>query len=956
MSPIQHLVTGGHDPFLPKLLDAINRATHIDITVAFIRLTGLMLIFDALRDALQRKTNVRILTGDYLNITDYQALRQLMLLQENGAEIRIFETRGPQSFHMKAYLFARFEGGMQQNGCAYIGSSNISQSALNHGLEWNLKVEWTENPSRFDEIRQKYETLFNDENTKPLTHQWIDRYQKLTVIHPPGADEPPEPPCPNNIQQEALQALEKTRTEGYQRGLVVLATGLGKTWLAAFDTEQVKAKRILFVAHREEILDQAEMTFVHIRPESRVGRYTGKKRELEVDMLFASIQTLGRLQHLERFPADSFDYIIVDEFHHASARTYRQLLIHFTPRFLLGLTATPERTDQTDILALCDDNLVFRRDLFDGIEAKLLSPFHYYGIGDDQVDYQAIPWRNGKFDPDHLLNQLATHARAKHALEQWRAHRQSRTLAFCISMKHADFMAEYFNRNGHRSVAVHSQSEMRRNEALSQLEKGVIEALFSVDLFNEGVDIPAIDTVLMLRPSESKIIFLQQLGRGLRTHQGKEQLVVLDFIGNHISFFRKPEALFNIDATNSARRDFIKQARRGTLELPEGCFVNYDLKSIDFMAQLVKNRVGDQADLYRSLKESKGRRPTLAEFHQAGGKVQTIRGEYDQWLGLVEAKGDLAPGEDDCFRVFKDFFREVETTQLTRSFKMVLLEALLEMDGFTKPPTTESLAKQSYIVIQRRRVLLKDLPERYKGISDLNDKQAMQWHHYWRRNPVNAWVGGNRRGGEHFFNIRGGNFLFNGTVPNGLRDSFSLLLQELVDYRFLRYEARPQRQGRKERPSSAEVTDLSSKRRIEIPYFSDLKIACGFFMTSYHEDDDVEHKSLPEEYGRLDPASCFIARARGDSMDGGKSPIKDGDYLLLEAITPDKAGSISDQIVAIERQDTTGDNQYLLRYVKKLGPGSYQLIAQNLDYSPMMASEEMRTFARFKRVIDRSDL
>ncbi len=214
------------------------------------------------------------------------------------------------------------------------------------------------------------------------------------------------------------------------------------------------------------------------------------------------------------------------------------------------------------------------------------------------------------------------------------------------------------------------------------------------------------------------------------------------------------------------------------------------------MANLVKKPGEDQTDLYQSLKESKIRRPTLAVFYQADGKVQIIRAEYGQWLGLGEAEGDLTPGENDCFRVFKNFFREVETTQLTRSFKMVLLEALLKMDGFTKPPTTESLAKQSYIVIQRRRALLKDLPEEYQDISDLNDKQAQatQWHHYWKRNPINAWIGGNRRGGEHFFNIRGGKFLFNSTVPNGLRDSFSLLLQEIVDYRFLQYEARPQRQ------------------------------------------------------------------------------------------------------------------------------------------------------------------
>lgn len=271
-------------------------------------------------------------------------------------------------------------------------------------------------------------------------------------------------------------------------------------------------------------------------------------------MLFASIQTLGKAHHLDKFATDHFDFIVVDEFHHASAPTYRQLLKHFRPRFLLSLTATPERTDQADILALCDDNLVYRRDMFDGIDSGLLSPFSYYGIADQEVDYQSIPWRNGKFDPELLQNKLATTARAKHALKRWENLKQSRTLAFCISKTHADYLADYFQKHGYRAVSIHSNSTIRRNEALSKLEQAEIDNIFSVDLFNEGIDLPAIDTVLLLRPTDSKIIFLQQLGRGLRTHSGKEKLVILDFIGNHISFFRKPEALFNIGVSKRGKR------------------------------------------------------------------------------------------------------------------------------------------------------------------------------------------------------------------------------------------------------------------------------------------------------------------------------------------------------------------------------------------------------------------
>ncbi len=653
------------------------------------------LIQDALIDAINRKTKVRIITGDYLGITEPNALRYLMLLQEQGAEIKVFESGGTHSFHMKAYLFTRSANGSVADGCAFIGSSNISRSALENGLEWNLKVDKVEDEQRFQQIMREYDALYGDPRCKPLTHEWIDDYilripvQQSSPAFEPGADEQEPPPTPNNIQTEALHKLKQTREDGYRRGLVVMATGLGKTWLAAFDSEQANAKRLLFVAHREEILNQAQETFVRIHPDAKVGRYDGKSRDQNANMLFASVQTLGREQHLELFAKDHFDYIVVDEFHHAAARTYQRLLAHFSPGFLLGLTATPERADQSDILALCDDNLVFSRDIFNGIEAKLLSPFHYHGIA-DVVDYQEISWRNGKFDPDELFNQLATTARAKHNLKQWQALHQTRTLAFCISIKHADFMADYFKRQGVKAASLHSSSKVLRNEALSQLEKAELQVIFSVDLFNEGVDLPSIDTVLMLRPTESKIIFLQQLGRGLRTSLAtdKEKLIVLDFIGNHVSFFRKPEALFQVGVTNKSRKQFIEEAKMQRLELPAGCFVNYDLQSIDVMEKLIATKLDPQLAIYRALRDSYGRRPVMAEFYRAGGAVDTIRKEYGQWLALVNDEANLDDTEKVCLGHYQGFFAELETTSLTKGFKLILLEALIELEGFASPPST----------------------------------------------------------------------------------------------------------------------------------------------------------------------------------------------------------------------------------------------------------------------------
>jgi len=956
--PKKSLTVGGEDPFLPSLLAAINHATEINIAVAFIRFTGVLLIENALVDAIKRGANVRILTGDYLGITDPKALRYLLLLQEMGADVKVFESDGRHSFHMKAYLFNRTDNTQTYEGCAFIGSSNISKSALESGLEWNLKVDRSEDEERFQQIMDEYNLIYTNARCKTLTNQWIDEYirripdrgiQKPTEA---GAEEQDPLPSPNDIQTEALDALNETREQGYRRGLVVMATGLGKTWLAAFDCQQINAKRVLFVAHREEILNQAEETYIRIRTDLKVGRYNGKVRELNVDMLFASVQTLGKTQHLEKFAKDHFDYIVVDEFHHAAARTYQRLLSHFSPRFLLGLTATPERTDQSDILTLCDDNLVYSKDLYDGIHATLLCPFHYFGVG-DTVDYQEISWRNGKFDENELVNQLATTARARHNLKHWKKHQLTRTLAFCVSIKHADFMSNYFNRYGVAAVSVHSNSTIPRNEALSQLKNGEIQIIFSVDLFNEGVDLPAIDTVLMLRPTESKIIFLQQLGRGLRTSPGKEKLVVLDFIGNHISFFRKPEALFQIGVTNKARKDFLEKLETESLELPPGCFVNYDLESIEFMQKLIGNKVDQQLTIYNALKESYARRPTLAEFYRAGGVVDTIRREHGQWLALVNDEDDLKVDEKKCLLDFGDFFEVLETTSLTKSFKLVLLEALLELEGFDSSPTTQELANKSFEVLQRRRVLLGDLPTEFKNIDKLNSDNSEQWHRYWLKNPINAWIGGNTTTTISFFGVVEKRFNFLSNITKESYNAFVVLVQEIINYRFLQYEARL---ANKLGAVETNVLSYEKPDEQEIPYFSDLRIACGHFRTSQHETESIEYKSLPISFGKLYPAKHFIARASGDSMNGGRHPIRSGDYLLLEVITPNNAGSNDGRIIAVEQQDVTGDDQYLLRKIKKLAPNEYQLIAQNPDYPPMFATDEMNTFARFKQVLDVTDL
>ena len=953
----QKLVTGDTtDHFLPHLCGAINRADEIDLAVAFVKTTGLRLLLPDLQAALlpsselhRPPARLRVVTSDYLDVTDPEALRLLMLLQEQGAQVRVFEAAG-SSFHMKAYLFAHFNDDRHLHGTAFIGSSNISRQALKNGLEWNYRIDYPGDDG-FLEARARFEALFRHPRTTALSDAWIDAYERRRIVPPraisPGSDETELPPVPTPVQVEALEALRATRKQAYRRGLVVLATGLGKTWLAAFDAEQMRAHRVLFVAHREEILQQAAETFLRIRPRARIGLYMGQVRDQDVDVLCASVQTLGRAVHLERFDSRHFDYVVIDEFHHAAAATYRRLLAHFEPRFLLGLTATPERTDQSDILSLCDDNLVFSRNLFAGIEAKLLAPFHYYGIYDESVDYREIPWRNGRFEPEQLSNKLATLARARHALRQWRSHAQARTLAFCVSITHAEYMATQFQREGIACAAVYAGSALSRGDALEQLADGRLALIFSVDLFNEGVDLPAIDTVMMLRPTESKILFLQQLGRGLRKADGKDKLVVLDFIGNHHSFLHKPQALLAVGTSYRQLAAFARKVERGELALPDGCFINYDLQLIDFLKSLDGDGVAKD---YQALKATLGRRPSLAEFHRSGANVGAARKQFGSWFELVLEQGDLDADEALVLAGHKDFLREVETTSMTKSYKMVLLEAFQELDGWHSPAALDRLAERSWQVLQRRRSLLGDLPDAMRAGGDA---LPSDWLRYWQGNPVKAWTGGNTRGGEKaWFRINQAMLTPIFDVQAAQREPLAALVQELVDYRLAAYEVR--KSASSELPDNVIPLARPTPGGTELPYFPNLKIACGYFRSGSAEA--TEHRTLGPAYGRLDPARHFIARASGNSMNGGKNPIQDGDYLLLEQISPSNAGSITGSIVAIERQDEAGDNQYLLRVVTKTREGAYILKANNPDYEDLAASDEMRTLARLRSVIDPLDL
>ncbi len=778
----RRLITGGTDHFLPQLILHMDQATIVDIAVAFLLDSGARLIVEHLRDFLARGGRARILVGDYLDVTEPAALRRLADL-EGDLNLRVYEARS-RGFHLKTYSFLT-----NTDGVAFVGSSNLSEAALTTSIEWNYKVVSSHDTAGFSEIRSRFAELFNDSASRPITPDWIDSYERRRGDpnwHDAGVpfEALPPPPEPHTIQRAALTALAQTREDGFTAGLVVLATGLGKTWLAAFDSNRSEFQRILFIAHREEILHQAVETFRRVRPHARIGRLSGEYQDTNADLLFASIQTLARANHLSRFRPQEFDYIVIDEFHHAAASTYRRVIDHFEPKFLLGLTATPERTDGADLLGLCQENLVFQAGIHHGIEGDHLCPFHYFGIP-DEVDYRNIPWRNAQFDLTELTAAVATEARAKNALEQFHKHGGERCIAFCCSQKHADFMADFFVRNGIQAVAVHSGSNSSpRATSLQRLEAGELSVIFAVDIFNEGVDVPSIDTVLMLRPTESTIIWMQQLGRGLRKSTGKDRLTVIDYIGNHRAFLMKLRAiaaLANQDAATRGRlREILDEVVTDRISLPPGCNVTYDLAAIEILKQLLKPTGTESAleDFYRDFKERHGIRPTAVEAFHAG--LNPRSNSERSWLRFVDRMLGLDASELAAWRSHQDFLASIEKTEATRSYKIVLLLAFLDGDDLIARTTLTDLAQRVAGIASRMHSLQKDFSV------NLSDQAALK--KLLLQNPIDAFLSARGTGGVPFFRLDGDQIGFAFDIADPL--ALGRLLREVLDWRMAQYLSR----------------------------------------------------------------------------------------------------------------------------------------------------------------------
>nr|WP_211194023.1 DEAD/DEAH box helicase family protein [Pyxidicoccus fallax] len=799
------LATGGsEDPFLHHLEPLFAKAMEVAVLAAFVQDSGLEVLRDSVDAALARGARVRILTGDYLAITQADALRRLLdwmdedtALQAEGRgrfEARVVEVekQGVPSFHPKSW---RFLG--PELAVAYVGSSNISRAALKTGIEWNLRVERDRDPRAWNEVVEAFEGWWK--RATPLDADWVERYARrardASRNLPPGdvEVEPPLPPRePHALQRKALEELARSRREGRRRALVVLATGLGKTLLAALDVvafgkEREQTPRVLFLAHREELLVQAAETFRRQMPHLRFGWYVGEQSQLTGDVVFASVQKLSRPEGLQRLrETAAFDYAIVDEVHHAAAASYRSILAQLNPAFLLGLTATPERADDGDVLGLFDDHLAWRSDLGEGIQEGLLAPFAYFGLK-DAVDYENIPWRNQRFDPEQLAQAVQTEARMRTLWRAWREHTASRTLVFCCSVAHADYVRRWLGEQGVRAVAVYSGAgSADRAQSLRQLAEGSLDAVCAVDLFNEGVDVPSIDRVVMLRPTESPVVFLQQLGRGLRKFEGKEQVTVIDFVGNHRVFLDRVRTLLSLGRSTVSLRDFLVDGKAP--DLPPGCDVQVELEAKELLQRLLPSGGTEVERVYRELRAARGHRPTVGELYRKGYSPGTLRKAHDGWFHFVGKEGDLTEEETRAFEKGREWFEELESTPMRKCFKMVLLEALLEADALVQGMSLSELAARSLAILQRSPELLQDL-EDVEALDNARSPSASKFLAYWKSNPIEAWT----QGGP-WFDVDGDRFVPRLPIAAEAKQAFEEMTRELVDYRLAQYRRRRQAQ------------------------------------------------------------------------------------------------------------------------------------------------------------------
>ena len=697
----QHkLLCNKEEKIIINLRKELENCDEFIISVAFITEGGLSLILEQLKELENRNIRGKILTGDYLNFTEPKALKRL--LNYKNIELKILSK---EKFHAKGYFFKK--GNLWT---LIIGSSNLTQTALTVNFEWNLKINSLEDGKITKDILNNFEEIF--ERLPKLDLEMIENYEKVYKLSKEYSkiQEKNQNSLfkkdikPNFMQKEALENLKLLR-ESEDKGLLISATGTGKTYLSAFDVKNLKPEKMLFIAHRKTILRKAKYTFENIISNKKMAIY-GEESIVDADYIFAMVQTLNKKEHLEKFSKNYFNYIIIDEVHHSGAKTYQSIISYFKPDFLLGMTATPERSDDFDIYRLFNHNIAYEIRLYDALRENLLCPFHYFGVSDITVDGECI-------DNKTSIKNLTLEQRIDHIIEKSRYYGYSgeklHGLMFVSRVEEANILAEKFNERGIKSIALTGEhGDNTRENAIEKLENGEIEYIITVDIFNEGIDIPCVNQVILLRPTESSIVYIQQLGRGLRKNKNKEFVVVLDFIGNYEKNFLIPTA---ISQNNSFDKDFMKKfILNGTNMIPGESSISFE--------EIVKERIFENINKtnfstkkniehdFNLLEKQLGRTPMLNDFFTRNmiepSVILKFRKDYDSVLKALRPNtefGVLSGIEKNFLTFLSSFF-----TPAKRIHEMVILQESIKNVKISLKEVEDILEKKYKIKQQKENI------------------------------------------------------------------------------------------------------------------------------------------------------------------------------------------------------------------------------------------------------------
>lgn len=693
----------GHELLGPKLLQN-NKDENIWLTlrqellsctgftwaVAFITQDMLVPFKVVMADLAKKNITGTLITGDYLAFNNPQVFRDLMKI--SNLTVKIAQADG---FHAKGYLFEHVD-----RQTIVIGSANFTRSALLSNYEWALKISSKKNATLTRQVAQQIQQL--SISAQPLTTGWLDKYEKSWVkplSKSVKTSISAQKIMPNQMQQAALKELKGLIATGQKRGLIVSATGTGKTYLGAFAVKDFQPRKFLYVVHREQIAKKALESFYQVigGKRSNYGLLTGHQHDIKCKYVFATVQTLSQPEMLANFDKAEFDYILIDEAHRAAAPSYQKVLAKFSPQFWLGMTATPERMDDQDVYQLFDYNLAYEIRLRGALEEKMLAPFHYVGVEDYETGGESI-------NETTSLRRLLAPKRVDYVLKQLDYYgycgNQPKGLIFCSRQEEARELAQIFSEKNHPAVALTNEdSEKKRIQAVRKLERGELEYIISVDLFNEGIDIPSLNQIIMLRNTQSSIVFIQQLGRGLRKFPGKDYVTIIDFIGNYKNNYLIPISLSQDDS-----RDRDKAREESTLPgFIDVSTINFtQVASAKILASLDRVKLDSMKELrqsYLELKEKIGRPPLLFDFYRYGSTSPTVFANqhtilhYGQFLAKMGEKIQLTEYESAVLA-----FVTKELLNGKRPHELVLLQLLIEKKHVKQSEYEESLRRQNAYV------------------------------------------------------------------------------------------------------------------------------------------------------------------------------------------------------------------------------------------------------------------